>query len=87
MHYDKDRMTTYLFRTRQGDQGIFQTSAAPDDPNSVKIRYKMLKKISGPPAEQPTVANTKRKAEAGATEARIVVRNPINQPIARQPQQ
>jgi hypothetical protein len=43
MDFAYDHSATFLFRTREGGQGILQLVEFTDDPRAIKIRYKLLR--------------------------------------------
>ena len=38
---------TFAFKTQEGDQGLLQLSGATDNPNGLRIRYKLVARQPG----------------------------------------
>ncbi|MEI2724160.1 MAG: protein kinase [Verrucomicrobiota bacterium] len=43
LEFDAHQTATYLFRTREGGEGILQVTGFADNPREVKIRYKLVR--------------------------------------------
>ena len=52
-HPETYEVETYEFQTREGNMGVLQVMGLTENPRGVKIRYKLVRKIAEPAAEDP----------------------------------